>query len=797
MIALAHLLTHVRERNPCFHSSSSLSFLSTAPDCVHCCSSNSSKHLLSSPLDNTTSDRQAGVLLKVQINLASSLATLIDTPNDKRLSTTAITSREDTLHIGAVLPSRSLDVLASVLLDLVTQDTSLRSQETHGQEDEVGREELLRTLNLLHVPTTAGRLGPLNTDGVDALHLAAAVVDKLLRHDAELTGVLACVLSHLSVTVVDTVDAGPLGPRVVARTLRGRLRQQLKVDNRLGTVADRGTDAVVTGITTTNDNDVLVLGRDVRTVSQLGVKQRLGVLVKELHGEVDALEVAALDGKVTSDSGTGGDDDSIILSLEIHQLDIVADGNTGLEDDTLVGHELGASVDDALVKLHVGDTIHEQTTKTVSTLVDGDKMASLVQLIGGSKTSGTRTNDGNLLAGADLGRVGNHPALLETSVNDGALDGLDANGVFVDAENASTLAGSRANTTSELGEVVGHEETVEGVLPLVLENKLVPLGNDVGDGATSIRLAEGDTAVHAASGLILELVLVESLRKLGPVLDTRLGAAVLLRAALVLHEALGFVEHKSLLLVTGLVTEALFDISKLLGVLLLDLLLGLLLLLNARDDGKVVLSTLGLSSLSSLLGKDALVVNRQDLDEPGKGAVEVDQDAGRKLGASVVVVILDETAEVGNFLGVLNGASLHHFGVELGEEVLVDVKDVGDTTRHTGSEVAASAAKNDDAATSHVLATVVTNTLNDSGGTGVADGETLSSNTTEEGSTAGSTIQADVANENVLLSLEDGRARRVHDQATTRQALADIVVGITLELQGDTRSEESTEGLTG
>ena len=75
-------------------------------------------------------------------------------------------------------------------------------------------------------------------------------------------------------------------------------------------------------------------------------------------------------------------------------------------------------------------------------------------MVSSSKTSGAGTDDGNSLARAVLGRRRDHPAHLETTVDDGALDGLDTNGILVDSENASTLARSRADTTSELGEVV-------------------------------------------------------------------------------------------------------------------------------------------------------------------------------------------------------------------------------------------------------------------------------------------------------------------------------------------------------
>lgn len=41
-------------------------------------------------------------------------------------------------------------------------------------------------------------------------------------------------------TVVDAVDARPLRPRVVARAVRRRGREQLEVDDGLGTVSDGG-----------------------------------------------------------------------------------------------------------------------------------------------------------------------------------------------------------------------------------------------------------------------------------------------------------------------------------------------------------------------------------------------------------------------------------------------------------------------------------------------------------------------------------------------------------------------------
>ena len=183
-------------------------------------------------LDNTTGDGQGGAVAGEEgVDVTSTLATLVDTPDDEGLTATAVTGGKDTGEVGVVVTRRSLDVLAAIELDDVAHDTLLRAQETHGEQDEVGREELLAALDVLHVPAARCGLGPFNTDSVDTLDLAAAVIDEVLGHDTVLTRVLAHVSLDFVVTVVGTEDTGPLWPWVVASTLRGRLGQKLEVDD--------------------------------------------------------------------------------------------------------------------------------------------------------------------------------------------------------------------------------------------------------------------------------------------------------------------------------------------------------------------------------------------------------------------------------------------------------------------------------------------------------------------------------------------------------------------------------------
>ncbi len=143
--------------------------------------------------------------------------------------------------------------------------------------------------------------------------------------------VLAEVHRNLRVAVVGTKDARPLWPRVVATAEHRRLGQQLKVRDGLRAVAHRGTDTVVTGVTTTDHDDILALRADVVAVLELGVEERLGVELQGLHREVDAVDLAVGDLQVTGPGRTIGENDSVVLPAEVVRINIPADEGTGKE----------------------------------------------------------------------------------------------------------------------------------------------------------------------------------------------------------------------------------------------------------------------------------------------------------------------------------------------------------------------------------------------------------------------------------------------------------------------------------
>src|SRR5437667_1071142 len=127
--------------------------------------------------------------------------------------------------------------------------------------------------------------------------------------------------------------------------------------------------------------------------------------------------------------------------------------------------------------------------------------------------------------------------------------------------------------------------------------------------------------------------------------------SILLAFTLVLHESPGFIKHQCRpLLLCLCISNALFNVEQ--NALLASLFLGVHMVLGlvilfarriARKRRKGVLCPPRQLSLCRFFSEDSLVVGRQYLHESRESACEVKQDAGCKLGASVVVMILNQT----------------------------------------------------------------------------------------------------------------------------------------------------------
>ena len=382
----------------------------------------------------------------------------------------------------------------------------------------------------------------------------------------------------LLLAVIDLQDLRPLRPRIRRGTLDRRLRHHLDLGHRLRALANRGTAAVVSSITATDDDDVLPLRVDdaegmlallveglrlarqvvdgvvdavrllderhvqpARLLRATGEDDRVVVPKDRCHGDCAALcrgqclrrnvrHCAALfcSRRLLSGSGTclppvcigSGRCGSQCLAADVH---------TGAEDDAFRFHEGATTTDDRLVELHVRDAVHEETADLIRALEDGDAVAAMIQLIRCGEAGRTGTDDCDTLPRADLRDPRLHVALLEGGLDDVKLIVVRRHRRVIEALDAGLLAERRADTTRELREVVRLQKTAQRVGDVAVVDLIVPLRAEIVERAAREHtrqlhagLAERNAAVHAARALLPTLLLREGDVKFLEIFDTLL-----------------------------------------------------------------------------------------------------------------------------------------------------------------------------------------------------------------------------------------------------------------------------------
>ena len=165
---------------------------------------------------------------------------------------------------------------------------------------------------------------------------------------------------------------------------------------------------------------------------------------------------------------------------------------------------------------------------------------------------------------------------------------------------------------------------------------------------------------------------------------------------------------------------------------------------------------------------------------------------------------LQEAANRGLLIGVGEGQELDHllvadaFEAAAGGAALAAlVENVGHATRHAGGEVAAGLADDDDATAGHVLAAVIADAFDDGVRARVADAEALAGDAADVGLAGCGAVEGDVTCDHVLLRDERGVAVGEDADLAARKTLAQVIVGVALEGQGDAVRDERPETLPG
>mmetsp|Transcript_19801 Transcript_19801/g.45547 ORF Transcript_19801/g.45547 Transcript_19801/m.45547 type:complete len:577 (-) Transcript_19801:2090-3820(-) len=185
---------------------------------------------------------------------------------------------------------------------------------------------------------------------------------------------------------------------------------------------------------------------------------------------------------------------------------------------------------------------------------------------------------------------------------------------------------------------------------------------------------------------------------------------------------------------------------------------------------------------SLLLGGDGRLGlgGGHELPELSLVAVPVRQHRLALLGPGRLDVLLNQILELLLARGGLDALHRHNFGVHaLGDVPLLLLEEVGDASRHAGTDVAASGAEHHHHATRHVLERVVAAPLHHRLAPRVADAEALAGAPRRKEVAAGGAIEGGVADNGLGRGVKLGLLGGADDDLPAMHALADVVVNLT------------------
>ena len=252
------------------------------------------------------------------------------------------------------------------------------------------------------------------------------------------------------------------------------------------------------------------------------------------------LQVAAGHVELSRLGGAAGEADGVELPAQLTGVDLHADVDVRAEDDALRLHLGEPTRQEPLLHLELRDAVAEEAANAVIAFEDGDGVSGAGQLLSAGEAGGAGADDRDGLAGEGLGRLRLDPSLIPSVVDNVELNLLDADCVVVDRQHAGRLTGGGAEPAGEFREVVSGVQPVDSVAPLTAKHEIVPVGDDVPQGAAV--LTEGDATVHASSGLLLQVVNWKLVVYLKPIAQTLIYGAPLRRLALKLQES-GWLSH--------------------------------------------------------------------------------------------------------------------------------------------------------------------------------------------------------------------------------------------------------------
>src|SRR5439155_9912244 len=207
------------------------------------------------------SSGQMGGLHEIAVAFSSGTTPLIDGPDDQTLTAPHVPSGEDAWDIGRVRAILRFGVATFVPFHTqLFEDRLLWPQKAHGQQHEIGRPDLVCPGDSLGHETPPVVPPPRNIHRVQFLDVPVLIPNKFFGLNQIHAGIITKACLNLLMTVIEALDAWPLGPGVVRLTRVRGTWQDFKLHQALTLVTHGRPDTVRASIATPNDDHVLVGG---------------------------------------------------------------------------------------------------------------------------------------------------------------------------------------------------------------------------------------------------------------------------------------------------------------------------------------------------------------------------------------------------------------------------------------------------------------------------------------------------------------------------------------------------------
>ena len=126
-------------------------------------------------------------------------------------------------------------------------------------------------------------------------------------------------------------------------------------------------DAVRPGVAAADDHHVFALSGNITPIL-LTIEKGLGICMKKLHGEVDALQISPFNRKITGLGGARAKDHRSKFFEEFVRGIIFSDFRVGDKLHPFLRHQVDPPLHDRIfIELHVGNSIHEQAADAIRT----------------------------------------------------------------------------------------------------------------------------------------------------------------------------------------------------------------------------------------------------------------------------------------------------------------------------------------------------------------------------------------------------------------------------------------------